>query len=81
MPQVKKNRTRGLGSLQRNVLSSLIEYKGWQVRCGWVWDTQSNTKKILDSLVTRGFVRCEDGFYTPIQDEKGNEITTTVTRN
>jgi hypothetical protein len=75
-----KNKIKPLGKIQSNVLSSLIEYKGWQERCGWIYDTSSNTKKVLNTLVTRGFVRCEDGFYTPIQDEKGNKITTTVTR-
>jgi hypothetical protein len=60
------------------VLEALIEYKGWQERCGWVYDTMSGTKATLDSLVKRGFVRCEDGFYTPIKDEQGNKITTTV---
>lgn len=75
MPKAKS-----LGKLQSNVLSSLVVHKGWQERCGWVYGTPLNTRKILDTLVTRGFVRCEDGFYTPIQDEKGKKITTRVTR-
>jgi hypothetical protein len=70
-----------LGKIQSKVLASLIRHKGWQERCGWIYNTPSGTKKQLDSLVKRGFVRCEDGFYTPIKDEKGNIITTTVTKN
>lgn len=44
-----------------------------------MYDTKSGTKSTLDSLVKRGFVRCEDGFYTPIKDELENQILTTVT--
>jgi hypothetical protein len=71
---------KALGKLQSNVLSALIEHKGWQERCGWVYSSTSKTKSVLDSLVKRKFVRCEDGFYTPIQDEKGNKIISTVTK-
>lgn len=31
---------------------------------GWVWDTPSGTKRILDTLVKAGFVTCNDKTYT-----------------
>lgn len=64
----KAKKQRALGQKQRSVLLSLIEYKRWSERCGWVWDTPSNTKKIMDSLVARGLVHCEDGRYTPTEE-------------
>lgn len=70
-----------LGKLQSNILAALIEHKGWQERCGWVYTTTSQTKSVLDSLVKRGFVRCEDDFYTPIKDEEGNKVISTVTKD
>lgn len=69
-----------LGSLQTDILKSLILHKGWQERCGWVWKNTGVTKRTLDSLEKIGCVRCEDGFYTPIHDENGNAIETTVTK-
>lgn len=68
-----------LSELQRDILESLILYKEWQERYGWMWKNIGVTKCTLDSLVKIGYVRCEDGFYTPIRDEKGVSIETTVT--
>ena len=70
-----------LGKIQREVLEGLVEFKGWQERCGWVYKNDGTTQRTLDALVKRGFVRCEDGFYIPIKDEFGNEIRTKVSRH
>ena len=42
------------GSIQDAVLRSLREYKSWTPGCGWLWDSASNTQRILESLVKRG---------------------------
>ena len=47
---------RPLGEVQTHVLQCLKEHGSWSVMAGWVWNTQSNTKRILDSLVKRGLV-------------------------
>jgi hypothetical protein len=72
---------KALGKIQSRVLSALIKHKGWQERCRWVYSTTSQTKSVMDSLVKRKFVICEDGFYTPIQDAQGNKIISTVTKD
>ncbi len=56
-----------LGVNQRGVLSSLREHGSWNYNAlnGWLWDTPSNTKKILDTLVKRDLVHEEQGVYTP----------------
>lgn len=46
--------SKALGSTQRSMLKALKEHKGWSRGCGWLWDTHSNTVRILDSLVKRG---------------------------
>jgi len=57
-----------LGVNQRGVLNSLRDHGQWHKRfpgCGWVWDTPSNTKKILDTLVKRGLAQVDEkGTYT-----------------
>lgn len=48
---------RKLGTKQRDVLKALLGHGMWsRGRCGWVWDTQSGTEKIMESLVKRGLV-------------------------
>ena len=58
-----------LGSVQRGLLSSIREHGSWHnngMGCGWLWDTPSNTKKVLDTLVRRDLVEVdEEGTYTP----------------
>lgn len=54
-----------LGENQLSVLKSL-DRGPWHERCGWLWDTPSGTRKILDSLVKRGLVAKE-------QTPKGTE--------
>ncbi len=45
----------GLGCVQADVLKSLQEHGYWsRVGCGWLWDTWSNTERIMESLVRRG---------------------------
>lgn len=48
--------TKGLGETQIQVLRALRDHGYWceWPQCGWHWDTETNTKRILDSLVKRG---------------------------
>ena len=47
--------TNGLGTIQADVLKSLQDHGYWsRVGCGWLWDTPSNTERIMESLVRRG---------------------------
>lgn len=48
---------RPLGKNQENLLGSLERHGHWSVAAGWVWDTPSNTRKILETLVKRGMVK------------------------
>ncbi len=58
MPQTTK---RKLGATQADVLRTLIDHRYWHAGgCGWVWTTERNTQRILDSLVKRGLVRVDD---------------------
>lgn len=55
-----------LGCRQRAVLDRLRRSGSWfGDRSGWLYDTPSNTKRILDSLVRRGLVREKSGVYKP----------------
>lgn len=45
---------RKLGSVQRDVLRALEEHGMWHSWCGWIWDSVSNTTRIMDSLVRAG---------------------------
>ena len=46
-----------LGKNQRAMLDCLKRHNGyWHSGCGWYWDTDSGTRRILDSLVRRGLV-------------------------
>lgn len=49
-------KTRPLGKTQISILSALHEHKGWSRGCGWIWDTEGNTERLLESLVKRGLV-------------------------
>lgn len=42
---------RRLGKTQQGVLASLKRHGSWSLNCGWLWDTPSNTQRIMDSLV------------------------------
>ncbi len=46
---------RKLGKVQQDVLASLKEHGSWHLHCGWVWDTPSNTLRVMDSLVRAGY--------------------------
>jgi len=50
---------RPLGKEQKEVLRCLREHRGhyWHEYCGWVWDSNSRTKRICESLKRRGLVR------------------------
>ena len=48
---------RKLGVNQQDCLRAIREYGYWiPDHSGWIWDTTSNTTKILESLVKRGLV-------------------------
>jgi len=82
-----------LGPIQRQVLSSLKQHGYWYpgYGCGWTWDTPSNTRKIMESLVKKGYAKTgtltlEDGTkyhgaFFPIKNEeeaspkKAHELT------
>jgi DNA-binding PadR family transcriptional regulator len=49
---------KGLGRNQRGVLEGLLIHKRWPG--SWVWDTPSNTERILESLLKRGLVHRAD---------------------
>lgn len=49
-----KTKERPLGKTQESILHSLRTHKVWHEKCGWVWNNDSGTRKLLDSLVKRG---------------------------
>lgn len=55
-----------LGAAQLGCLDNLG--KGWTWRYGWrngwVWDSASGTKRILDTLVNGGFAVCSNNEYS-----------------
>jgi hypothetical protein len=51
-----RRKMRKLGPTQQSVLESLKRHGAWYPGCGWVWDTASNTTRIMESLVARGYV-------------------------
>ena len=59
---------RPLGETQKAVLRALEEHGSWRPggRCGWLWDTDSGTRRLMDSLVKRGFVVVRNGTYWPV---------------
>lgn len=60
-----------LGKTQKLVLESLKEHGAWGYSgCGWLWDTWGNTKRIMDSLVAKGYATLEAGIYRPCKVEK-----------
>ena len=53
-----------LGKTQVHVLRTLKNHESWSRWSGWVWDTQSGTRRVLESLVKRGLVdHRESGEY------------------
>src|SRR5271154_4333203 len=52
-------RQRALTEKQRDVVQSLSTHKVWFDKpwCGWRWSTPSETKKLMEVLVTKGFAR------------------------
>jgi hypothetical protein len=54
-----------LGERQRICLQSLRRHGHWPG--GWLWDNASGTKRILDSLVKKGFATVDEkGVYRPV---------------
>lgn len=48
-----------IGTTQLSMLRSLYDHGSWQHGCGWVWDHPSGTRRICDSLVSRGLARTD----------------------
>lgn len=46
---------RKLRRVQQDVFASLRRHGSWSLGCGWLWDTPSNTMRIMDSLVRAGY--------------------------
>jgi DNA-binding MarR family transcriptional regulator len=64
---------KGMGSDQWDLLHALREHGEWfkgragGYWCRWVWNTDSQTTRMLDALVRRGYVvRDARGVYTPV---------------
>ena len=55
-----------LGDAQRSCLERLAEGSAWRYGGinGWLWDTPSGTRNILDKLVSYGLVECVNGNYS-----------------
>ena len=47
---------RALGSTQQAVLRCLRQHKCWYLGCGWIWSNNSETVRLMESLVKRGLV-------------------------
>lgn len=70
-----------LGPIQKQVLSSLKQHGYWYsgYGCGWLWDTPSNTRRIMESLVKKGYAKVSSitlpdgttyhGAYIPINNK------------
>lgn len=67
---------RGLGTSQRAVLRALVRHGSWPG--GWIWENDSRTVRVLDSLVRRGLAEHRPvqgtyyGYYTPT--DAGREL-------
>ena len=47
-----------IGKTQIAVLQAMVRHDvKWGTTSAWVWDTQSNTRRIMQSLLKRGLVR------------------------
>ncbi len=51
---------REMGNVQKSVLAALKKHGSWHICCGWVWDTPSNTERILRTLMRRGHVEVHE---------------------
>jgi len=51
---------RKLGSVQQGVYDMLKRQGRWHPNAGWLWDTPSNTRRLMDSLVRAGYARWFD---------------------
>ena len=56
---------RKLGKVQEHVLKKLQSHGQWSLHCGWVWSSESFTKKIMDRLVELGYAVKVVGVYFP----------------
>lgn len=66
----KKLSQRKLGDAQLHCLTFLGKDSTWRYGGinGWLWDTPSGTRRILDKLVQRGLAVCNDGNYSISED-------------
>lgn len=77
--EVYKINTKGMGSAQLSCLVALVNHKGWERNCGWLWDTPSGTEAYMQSFVKRGLATVskrrtwnggETDHYTPTEGAK-----------
>lgn len=48
-----------LGKTQKQVLICLVQHKRWYRACGWLWDTHSNTERVLQSMIKYDLVEVD----------------------
>lgn len=48
------------------VYDALVRNRRWRLDCGWKWESQQTTKKVLDTLVRHELVEVDkQGWYVP----------------
>lgn len=75
-----------LGSVETDVLEAIREHGKWHPYSRWSWDGPGKTKRIMDSLVRKGYVTVIAGgaewngdkidVYVPAERAIEEEITT-----
>lgn len=63
-----------LGDTQKEMLKILRKKEYWFKGCGWLWDTHSNTARILDGLVKKELVTNANGVYKVTSLGKSIEV-------
>jgi len=53
---MSKKINRRLGKIQAQLLDHLDHRKSWSRKCSWVWSTENGTLRMLERLLTRGYV-------------------------
>jgi len=68
--------TRALGKTQKDVLEWMaVDHRGfWHTYCGWTWNTDAGTRRIMESLARRGLVERET-FRTGMGAAPGFRLT------
>lgn len=67
---------RKLSKIQQDVLALLRSHGLWSRGCGWLWSTNGNTQRLMDSLVRAGYATSTDepgwgdAVYRPVASTK-----------